>query len=66
LTAEEKVEGYADPAAMAANRDIVRITRWNDRNPFRVYTKGESVAFPTLNNVKGIFLLNTLNATTWS
>lgn len=66
LTAEEKVAGYQDPSAIAANRDIVRITRWNEKNPFRVFTKGESVAFPVLNNVKGIFLLNTLNATTWA
>lgn len=66
LTAEQKVPGYQDPGSLASNRDIVRMTRYNELNPFRVYTKGEAVAFPVLNNVKGIFYLNTLNATTWS
>jgi len=66
LTAEQKMAGYTDPGAIASNRDIVRVTRWNERNPFRVFTKGEAVAFPVLNNVNGIFLLNTDNVTTWS
>jgi hypothetical protein len=65
LTAEEKMQGYNDPAAITANRDLVRITRWNEKNPFAVFTKGEAVAFPVLDNPKGIFLLNTANVTTW-
>lgn len=66
LTAEQKMPGFADPSSLASNRDIVRITRWSKLNPFRVFTKGETIAFPVLNNVKGIFLLNTANASTWS
>lgn len=66
LTAEEKAAGFSDPASLATNRDIVRVTRWADTNPYRVFTKGETVAFPVINNPKGLFLLNTLNATTWS
>jgi len=66
LTAEEKAAGFTDPAALAANRDIVRITRYAKQNPYSVFTKGETVAFPVLNNPKGLFLLNTENATTWA
>ena len=66
LTAEEKMSGYSSPTALASNRDIVRVSRYDEKNPFRVFTKGEAVAFPVLDNPKGIFLLNTLNATTWA
>ena len=65
LTAEEKSYEETASATLAANRDIVRITRWSDVNPFKVYTKGECVAFPVLNNVGGIFQKNVL-ATSWS
>lgn len=66
-TAEEKGgEEIAGKNSISSNRDIVRLTRWNEFNPYRILTKGEGVAFPVLNNVKGIFLMNTNNATTWS
>lgn len=63
-TAEEK--GGIQNSGIAVNRDIVRVTRWNEFNPYRVLTKGESVAFPVLNNVDGIFLLNTNKTGTYS
>ncbi len=65
LTAEEKSYEETATAALAANRDIVRITRWSDVNPFKVFTKGEAVAFPVLGNVTGIFQKN-VKATSWS
>lgn len=66
-TAEEK--GGSELMAknsIAVNRDIVRITRWNEFNPTRIFTKGEAVAFPVINGVKNMYLLNTNNVTTWS
>lgn len=66
FTAEEKSAGFRDPASLAANRDIVRVTRYAKVNPYRVFTKGETVAFPVLANPKSIFMLNALNAGTWS
>jgi hypothetical protein len=66
-TAEEK--GGADLAAknsIAVNRDIVRISRYNKFDPFRVFTKGETVAWPVINGTKNLFLINTNNVTTWS
>lgn len=66
FTAEEKSAGFSDPASLSANRDIVRVTRFGKVNPYRVFTKGEAVAIPVLANPKSIFLLNSLNASTWS
>lgn len=65
LTAEEKSQGFRDPGSLAANRDIVRITRFGKLNPYRVFTKAEAVAFPVLNNPRGLFLLNTESVGTW-
>ena len=66
-TAEEKggVE-LANKNSISSNRDIVRITRWNTYDPYRIMTKGESVAFPVLSSTSSIYLLNALNETTWS
>lgn len=66
-TAEEK--GGVDLAnsnSISANRDIVRLTRWNTFDPYRIFTKGEAVAFPVLSNVSAVYMLNTNNVTTWS
>ena len=66
-TAEEK--GGADLAnknSISANRDIVRLTRWNTFDPYRILTKGEAVAFPVLSNVSQVYMMNTTNVTTWA
>lgn len=65
-TAEEKGgPEIALKGSLAANRDLVRLTRYAKYDPYRIFTKGEAVAFPVLNNVNGIYLINTANAT-WS
>jgi hypothetical protein len=62
--AEETSESLSKKAIMV-KRDHVLLSKWSELEPFGEFTKGQANAFPRFNDVNGIFILNTKNATTF-
>jgi hypothetical protein len=63
--AEETAESVSKKS-IQVKRDHVLISKWSELEPFGEFTKAQANAFPRFNDVNGIFLLNTLNATTFA
>jgi hypothetical protein len=63
--AEESSESLSKKAIMV-KRDHVLISKWSELEPFGEFTKGQANAFPRFNDVNGIYILNSLNATTFA
>lgn len=63
--AEETAESVSKKA-IQVKRDHVLISKWSELEPFGEFTKGQANAFPRFNDVDGIFILNSLNATTFA
>lgn len=47
-------------------KDIVLLSKWSDVAPIREYTAGAVNAFPAIKLANMIFLMNSLNVTTWA
>ena len=63
--AEETSESLSKKA-IQVKRDHVLISKWSELEPFGEFTKGQANAFPRFNDVDGIFILNSLNASTFA
>jgi len=62
-TAEEE---FPPAQVTQEKKDIVLISKWSDVAPIREYTAGAVNAFPAVKLANMIFLMNSLNVTTWA
>jgi len=62
-TAEEE---FPPIQVLQQKKDIVLLSKWSDVAPVREYTAGACNGFPAVKLANMIYLMNSLNATTWS
>ena len=63
--AEETAESVSKKA-IQVKRDHVLMSKWSELEPFGEFTKAQANAFPRFNDVNGIFILNSENASTFA
>lgn len=47
-------------------KDIVLLSKWSENAPIQEYTSGAANAFPAVKLASSVFLMNSLNASTWA
>ena len=62
-TAEEE---FPPAQVTQEKKDIVLISKWSENAPIREFTSGACNGFPAVKLANMVFLMNSLNATTWA
>jgi len=66
LNSKTAEEAFPPAQVIQQKKDIVLISKWSDVAPIQEYTSGACNGFPAVKLAHQIFLLNSLNVTTWA
>jgi len=66
LNSKSAEEAFPPTQAIQQKKDIVLISKWSDIAPIREYTSGACNGFPAVKLANQVFLMNSLNASTWA
>ena len=62
-TAEEE---FPPIQVLQQKKDLVLLSKWSENAPIREFTSGAANAFPAVKLANMVFLMNSLNVTTWA
>jgi len=66
LNSKSAEEAFPPAQVIQQKKDIVLISKWSENAPIREFTSGACNGFPAVKLAHQIFLLNSLNVTTWA